>query len=106
MYEELIDRLRTCAILHGECALCMYSGNGCDTIPETPIIQAADAIEELSAKVESLQFFADSISKLTDCNTCLNKGNCKFMPRYGEYCRINCFAWVGEKPNERRNAEG
>lgn len=48
MYDELIKRLRTCAELHGECALCLYQGNGCDTMPETPLVQAADAIEELS----------------------------------------------------------
>ena len=58
--------------------------------------QAADAIEELSAKVESLQFFADNISKLPDCNTCLKKNMCEFMPNYGEYTRINCPAWLGE----------
>ena len=64
--------------------------------------QAADAIEELSAKVDSLQIFADNISKLPDCNTCLKKGLCEFMPRYGEYCRINCPAWLGvqEPPKE------
>jgi hypothetical protein len=57
--------------------------------------QAADAIEKPSAKVESLQFFADNISKLPDCNTCMKKGMCEFMPQYGEYCRINCPAWLG-----------
>ena len=45
--DELVRRLRTCAELHGECALCSYQGNGCDTMPETPLFQAADAIEEL-----------------------------------------------------------
>lgn len=48
MYDELIKRLRTCAELHGECALCLYQGNGCDAMPETPLVQAADAIEKLS----------------------------------------------------------
>lgn len=52
MYEELVKLLRACAELHGECALCKYQGNGCDAMPETPPIQAADAIEELSAKYE------------------------------------------------------
>lgn len=63
-------------------------------------MEAADAIEELSARVYSLQFFADNISKLPDCNTCLKKAMCEFMPRYGEYCRINCPAWVGQPPKE------
>lgn len=64
------------------------------------IKEAADAIEELSAKVSSLQIFADNISKLPDCNTCLKKNLCEFMPKYGEYCRINCPAWLGEPPSE------
>ncbi len=63
-------------------------------------MEAADAIEDLSAKVESLQFFADNISKLPDCNTCLKKNLCEFMPKYGEYCRINCPAWLGQPPKE------
>ena len=58
--------------------------------------EAADAIEELSGKVDGLQFFADNISKLPDCNTCMKKHTCEFMPKYGEYCRINCPAWLGE----------
>lgn len=48
MVDELVKRLRTCADLHGECALCLYQGNGCDAMPETPLVQAADAIEQLS----------------------------------------------------------
>ena len=63
-------------------------------------LQAADAIEELSVKVDSLQFFVDNISKLPDCNTCLKKNLCEFMPKYGEYCRINCPAWLGQPPKE------
>lgn len=66
--------------------------------------QAADAIDELTAKVESLQFFADNISKLPDCNTCLKKKICEFMPKYGEYCRINCPAWLGQLPKEAQDA--
>ena len=57
--------------------------------------EAADAIAELSARVDRLQAFADNISKLPDCNTCLKKNLCEFMPKYGEYCRINCPAWLG-----------
>lgn len=45
--DELVKRLRKCAELHGECALCLYQGKGCDAMPETPLVQAADAIEKL-----------------------------------------------------------
>ena len=90
MYEELVTALRQ-----------IQDWNAMDFDDETGyakeiIGEAADAIEELSAKVDSLQFFADNISKLPDCNTCLKKNLCEFMPRYGEYCRINCPAWLGE----------
>lgn len=80
MYEALVAHLRECAKF--------------DTSNNT-FNEAADAIEELSAKVDSLQIFADNISKLPDCNTCLKKNICEFMPEYGEYCRINCPAWLG-----------
>ena len=65
-------------------------------------MEVADVIEELSAKVDSLQIFVDNISKLPDCNNCLKKNMCEFMPNYGEYTRINCPAWLGvpEPPKE------
>lgn len=87
MYEALVAHLRECA---------KY-----DKIENT-YAEAADAIEELSARVDSLQFFADNISKLPDCNTCLKKTTCEFLPRPGEYCRINCPAWLGvpESPKD------
>ena len=32
-----------------------------------------------------------NISKLPDCNTCQKKiTGCEYLPRYGEYVRINC----------------
>lgn len=58
--------------------------------------RAADAIEELVAKLDSLQFFEENITKLPNCNTCLKKNMCEFVPRAGEYCRINCPAWLGQ----------
>lgn len=97
MYDELIHDLR----LHHDTVVETYCEDGVK-ITKTIYSQAADAIEELSAKVDSLQTFADNISKLPDCNTCLKKNLCEFMPRYGEYCRINCPAWLGvpEPPKE------
>lgn len=89
MYKELVTKLRNCAEIN---SLSYYKSG--------LMKQAADAIEELSSKVESLQFFADNISKLPDCNTCLKKNLCEFMPKYGECCRINCHAWIGHPQKE------
>lgn len=91
MYDELKKRLRDIAS-HDSRIKSNYIG--------LALLQAADAIEKLSARVDSLQFFADSISKLPDCNTCLKNTMCEFMPNYGEYCRINCPAWVGQPLKE------
>lgn len=91
MYDDLVKRLRNEAEWLG------FTERLRDLFNE-----AADAIEELTAKVENLQFFEDNISKLPNCNTCLKKNICEFMPKYGEYCRINCPAWLGmpEPPKE------
>ena len=93
MYDDLIKRLREMSIDFGEL----------DDV-SVMLLEAADAIEELSAKVDSLQFFMDNISKLPDCNTCLKKTMCEFLPKYGDYCRINCPAWLGapEPPKEEK----
>lgn len=93
MYDELVKQLRSEAVYLPE----KFSKNA-ELLDA--LMKAADAIEELSAKVESLQFFADNISKLPDCNTCLKKNLCEFAPKYGEYCRINCPAWLGQPPKE------
>ena len=97
MYEELIKNLR----IHS--GFCSGYPHYCDSCPKSESVcdvslagQSADAIEELSEKVDSLQFYVDNISKLPDCNTCMKKPMCEFMPKYGEYCRINCPAWLGE----------
>ena len=87
MYDELVKRLRNRRI-------CIQQ---LGTLNDYPLLgEAADAIEELSAKVDSLQVFADNISKLPDCNTCMKKTMCEFLPKYGDYCRINCPMWLGE----------
>lgn len=111
MYEELAKRLRELASIPEHCE----NVDNCDKCSKEDIClsftneriievttQAADAIEELGAKVNSLQIFADNISKLPDCNTCLKQNRCEFMPRWGEYCRINCPEWLGtpEPPKE------
>lgn len=62
-YEDLVKRLRFCADLHGECALCLYQGNPCGCMPETPIIDAADAIEKLSSYAKLYEDLADKGQK-------------------------------------------
>ena len=100
MYDELVARLWECA--SGECFNCsQYTETTNASVCSKELMkQAAAVIEELSAKVDSLQVFADNISKLPDCNTCLKKGMCEFLPKYGDYCRINCPHWLGEPPEE------
>jgi len=102
MFEELINSLRICGKIRSVDDNCVAFHDGCCEAEPVCMYelmwQAADAIEELSAKVDSLQFFADNIAKLPDCNTCLKKNLCEFMPKYGEYCRINCPAWLGQPP--------
>lgn len=85
-YEDLVKRLRTAA-------------RGADVglvIVPSLCTDAAKAIEELSAKLDGLQFFEENITKLPNCNTCLKKYMCEFVPRAGEYCRINCPVWLGQ----------
>lgn len=73
-YEDLIERLR----------------NGTKLPPLNALMnEAADAIEDLA-------LFSMAIDLLPSCNTCLKKGACEFAPRPGQYCRINCPAWLGE----------
>lgn len=99
--DELVKRLRYCSEETSGCGLCALSDN-C-VLRRRLIQQAADTIEELSAKIEQLQCYVNNISKLPDCNTCLKKGVCEFVPRAGEYCRINCPAWLGNAPKEVTN---
>lgn len=65
-----------------------------------PYMQAADAIETLELELSGLRIFQRNISELPDCNTCLKKTMCEFLPKYGDYCRINCPHWLGEPPKE------
>lgn len=64
--------------------------------------KAADAIETLTAERDKYKRHSDSISQLPDCNNCGKKakGNCEFMPAYGDWARINCAFWVPEQPKE------
>ena len=78
-YDDLIKRLKTAAHL---------------------CLEAAKAIEEMSAKLDGLQFFEENITKLPNCNTCLKKNRCEFVPRAGEYCRINCHDWLGQSKED------
>ncbi len=54
MYDELVKMLRTCALIHGQCAVCYYHGNPCNALTEIPLAQAADAIEELKKALDAM----------------------------------------------------
>lgn len=77
-YEDLVERLRKGTWL---------------PVLQALMNEAADAIEDLSA-------YLANIDSLPSCNTCLKKGYCGFGPRPGQYCRINCPAWLGEKETD------
>lgn len=38
-----------------------------------------------------------NIRRLNSCNDCGRRRDCKMIPRTGEFCRINCFYWEGER---------
>lgn len=37
---------------------------------------------------------SEGVSKLPDCNNCGKRIDCQYLPRLGEYARINCPLWV------------
>ena len=83
-FSNIAETLRKCG---DSCAGCEYEGEmGCITFLHE---RAANAIADLS-------YFYRMITALPDCNTCLKKNMCEFLPKYGEYCRINCHAYLGE----------
>ena len=61
---------------------------------------AADKIEELLAERDRYKSFFDRIKDLPDCNICLKKNGCEFVPRPGEHTRINCAFCLTAPPKE------
>ena len=56
------------------------------------------------SKLEGYVCYSRAISALPDCNTCLGKqSGCEYLPRFGEYCRINCMFY---KPKPEEGASG
>lgn len=90
MYEELVKRLRNAA---------QWADKGLVITPNVCLV-AADAIETLEVELSGLRIFQRNISELPDCNTCLKKTMCEFLPEYGDFCRINCPYWLGEPQKE------
>ena len=41
-----------------------------------------------------------NIMESGDCNTCLKKNVCEFVPKPGELVRYNCFAYLGEERSD------
>lgn len=104
MYDELIKLLRCPRF--GNCPNCpMWFAEEVEPNlwrERCAAIDAADAIEELIADRDKYKRHSDSISHLPDCNTCGKKAkeNCEFMPRCGDWVRINCAFWTPEPPKE------
>ena len=100
MYDELAKRLRDAAKMSDALAVLLPHSEGNATAKLYN--EAADAIEELTAERDKYKRHSDSISRLPDCNTCGKKakGNCEFMPEYGDYVRINCAFFEPEPPKE------
>ena len=71
---------------------------------------AVTALEELEQYREigtvnecyGYKIHSQGIGTLNDCNNCGRKRNCTIKPRYGEYCRINCYLWE-EDQNEPKS---
>ena len=44
-------------------------------------------------------WLAENVEKLPNCNNCLMKNTCKYVPKPGEMSRFNCYAhiWESEK---------
>lgn len=71
---------------------------------------AVTALEELEQYREigtinecyGYKIHSQNIRMLNDCNNCGRKRNCTIKPRYGEYCRINCYLWE-EDQNEPKS---
>ena len=98
MYDDLIKRLREASKMSEALAVLLPNSDGSATAKLYN--EAADAIEKLEAELSGLRIFYRNISELPDCNTCFKKGMCEFLPRYGDYARINCPHWLGEPPKE------
>ena len=89
MYDELIKNLRVAGDF---VSLSAYQRD--------LMRKAADAIEELTAERDKYKSHSNFISQLPDCNSCGKKakGNCEFMPAYGDWVRINCAFWIPQPP--------
>ena len=95
MYDELVKALRDMSKMGMKYGMAVVK-----------MREAADAIEELIADRDKYKRHSDLILQLPDCNTCGKKakGNCEFMPAYGDWVRINCAFWMPDPPREAPDA--
>lgn len=51
----------------------------------------------ISSLINHLEY-AKSMEGLPSCNECKKKsnGSCRHLPRYGDWCRLNCFDFEEE----------
>lgn len=55
-----------------------------------------DELKTMCYQIIDLINYQENIAKLNGCNTCGKSKSCIYVPKLGEYERINCFAWEGE----------
>lgn len=60
---------------------------------EDEIVGLESELAAVKRDLDRYKSYYDRISKLPDCNECGRKENCEYLPRYGDYCRINCPFW-------------
>lgn len=62
---------------------------------------------KLSNMINDLRYLAnclesyESLLDLPNCNNCGILKTCKYMPKLGEYVRINCPLWQTENKEEK-----
>lgn len=72
-----------------------------DVIPKLETLRKYEEIGTVN-ECYGYKIHSQGIRTLNDCNNCGRKRNCTIKPRYGEYCRINCYLWE-EDQNEPKS---
>jgi hypothetical protein len=47
----------------------------------------------------SFKHYADQLAPLPNCNDCGNRDTCEYVPKPGEFTRINCPLWRDKQEN-------
>ena len=54
-----------------------------------------DTISNVAYILDTLMAYRD-ITKTGNCNTCMARNNCPYVPKLGQLVRYNCFVYVGK----------